>query len=97
MKTDNQKSGRVPLRILNEPGTFMGLQVFDVCALGYIFVLSNLILKEFGLELMAFGVLALAAYVLSVIRLNFRRKIIRDSAKHFSNLRTIYAAKTRND
>ena len=86
---------RIPLRALNEPGGFMGLQVWDICGLGYIFVLSNLVLKEFGLELLAFGVVALCGYALSIIRLNYRAKIIRDSVLHFSHWRAVYVAKSR--
>ena len=89
------KIERVPLRSLNEPTSLFGLQVWDICILGYIFVLSHLVLEEAGLELLSFGVVALAGYALSVIRLNFRPKIIRDSIKHFSKMRTVYASKTR--
>lgn len=75
----------------------MGLQVWDICGLGYIFVISNIILKNFGLELLSFGVVAFGAYAISIIRLNYRAKIIRDSVKHFSQWRCIYAAKPRKN
>jgi hypothetical protein len=86
---------RIPLRALNEPAGFMGLQVWDICALGYIFVLSNVLLKPLGLELLSFGVAAGVGYALSIIRLNYRSKIIRDSVKHFSRLRSVYAPNRR--
>lgn len=73
-----QTSGRV----LNERSGFFGLSVLDFGVLAYALIGANTVFSRWGLEILAFPVAGLLGVVLVTIRLRFRRKTIRDFAKH---------------
>lgn len=70
-----------PLRILNEPPAFFGLSIFDLAGLGWCLVLSHSLLEPMGLGLLSLLLTAFAAAALATLRMRYRRKIIRDSAR----------------
>lgn len=72
-----------PSRILNEPSNFMGLTTTDIMGLSVVFMIFQRFLYLFGLEFLAIIITLVAAVFLSVIRMKFRRKIIRDSLKFY--------------
>jgi hypothetical protein len=72
-----------PSRILNEPSNFMGLTTADIMGLSVVFMLFQRLLYFFGLEFLAIIITLIAAVFLSVIRMKYRRKIIRDSLKYY--------------
>ncbi|RYZ77301.1 MAG: hypothetical protein EOP05_02230 [Proteobacteria bacterium] len=88
---------RIPLRALNENSGFIGLGMWDICAIGYIFVLSHSLLERYSLGLIAFLVAAIAFVALSFIRTNFRPKIVRDSLKHLVFEKVIYDPNRRKN
>lgn len=90
MKDDDHS----PSRFLNEPTGFFGLTALDASVVGYVFILFHAVLDVFNLELLSFGVALLFAYALSVIRLNRRRKSIRDFLRHTFLKRTLHDPKT---
>ena len=72
-----------PSRILNEPSNFMGLTTTDIMGLSVIFLIFQKFLYIFRLEFLAIIVTLVVAVILSIVRMRFRRKIIRDSFKYF--------------
>lgn len=72
-----------PSRILNEPSNFMGLTTADIMGLSVVFMVFQRGLYFFGLEFLAIIITLVAAIILSIIRMRYRRKIIRDSIKYF--------------
>lgn len=88
---------RVPLRALNEQSGFLGLTMWDICGIGYIFVVSHSLLETYSLGLLAFLIAAIAFGVLTTIRSNFRPRIIRDSLKHTLLKKVIYDPYDRQD
>ncbi len=84
-------------RALNESSGMMGLTMWDVCGVGYVFVLSHTILEKSGLGLLSFGIGAASFYALSIVRSLYRPKIIRDSVKHLFCERKIYDPATRKN
>jgi hypothetical protein len=86
--------GRTPLRILNEPAGFMGLTSIDLCALGYLLVVTHGILDSFELGLLSFVVVGIIAYALIAIRLKYRRKIVRDFVLSTLGPKVIYDPET---
>ena len=72
-----------PSRILNEPSNFMGLTTADIMGLSVIFMLLQKFLYIFGIEFLAIVFTLVFAIFLSIVRMRYRRKIIRDSVKYF--------------
>lgn len=88
------QTGRTPLRILNEPAGFMGLTSIDLCALGYLLVVTHGILDSFGFGLLSFVVVSLIGYALIAVRLKYRRKIVRDFVLSTVGPKVIYDPET---
>lgn len=70
-----------PSRLLNEHTGLFNLNAFDVSAIGYFLVLSHTLLSRWGLELLSFLMSFVLFGSLVVIRMNFRKKTIRDFLK----------------
>jgi hypothetical protein len=68
-------------RALNEKSGWMGLQVFDLAALGYLLVFGFQVLEPFGLELFSFFMTGVIGWALIQLRLGQRSKFIRDFAQ----------------
>lgn len=65
-------------RLLNERSGWLGLSIWDLSAIGYILIISHLLLESVGLELLSFLVAGISAGALINIRLRSRPKTIRD-------------------
>ena len=72
-----------PSRILNESSVFMGLTINDLIGLSLVFVFFLVVLKPFNKQLWSFSITACAMILLSPIRINYRKKIIRDTFQYF--------------
>ena len=71
-------------RVLNDESYFLGLSYSDITGTGVFLLILLLIGKALGIHSMLWA-LALAGCVLFLlvpIRMNFRRKIIRDSVRY---------------
>lgn len=78
-----------PSRIINESSVFMGLNTKDIVGLSFVFVFFLIVLNFFGLQLWAFSIAICTAFVLSKIRLEYRRKIIRDTLRYYLGDRVV--------
>jgi hypothetical protein len=65
-------------RFLNEKSGFMGLSPLDFAGLGYALVIFHSVLSKFGVDILAFVLVAVLGYGLVSVRLRFRKKVIRD-------------------
>lgn len=74
---------QIPSRVLNEPSNFMGLVSTDILALSGIFMVSQRLLYFIHLEIFAIFIAFIAGIFLTIIRMKFRRKIIRDAFKYY--------------
>lgn len=74
---------QIPSRVLNEPSNIMGLISTDILAISGVFVISQRLLYYVGLEIFAILIAFVLAIGLSVVRMKYRRKIIRDSIIYF--------------
>lgn len=74
---------QTPSRILNEPSNVMGLTGSDILGLAVLFMLAQRALYIFGLEVFALLIAVPAGIALAMIRMKYRRKIIRDSLAYF--------------
>jgi hypothetical protein len=72
-------------RLLNDNGTVLGLNVFDLIGAIVVLVLFAHLLGGTSLEFLALPVAALALIALIPIRLKYRRKIIRDFCRFWLN------------
>jgi uncharacterized membrane protein len=61
----------------------MGLTATDILCLAVLFMVSQRILYVFGLEVLALLIALIAAASLSVIRMKYRRKIIRNAISYY--------------
>lgn len=68
-------------RLLNERPGWLGLSIWDLGGIGYVLILSNALLRPWGLELLSFIVAGVAFLILLQIRLRSRPKTIRDYLK----------------
>ena len=80
---------RKPSRILNERSVLMGLDFTDLTGLALAMALFQICLKPFHLEFFALVLSIALGVVLSPIRMNFRRKILRDSVQYVFGPRQI--------
>lgn len=69
---------RQPLRTLNTETTVLGLNISDIIFVLAIYSVFNSVLMIWKLEVLSIPISTLAAVVLVPIRLNNRRRIIRD-------------------
>ncbi len=72
-----------PSRVINENSNVMGLQIVDLFALGCLYWMIQAALFPFALELLAIPVIAIIAGWLIRVRLKYRRRIVRDTLKHY--------------
>lgn len=82
-------------RILNDESFFLGLSYTDISGLGIILLGLILFFKSIGFENML-GALFISLVILCFlipIRMNFRRKIIRDSLFYFFRHGVVYVSK----
>lgn len=69
---------RQPLRILNTETTILGLNISDLIFTLLIYSLSNSIFLYMRLEILSIPLALVTGAILVPIRLNFRRRIVRD-------------------
>ncbi len=79
-----------PTRTLNERAFFMGLDFNDIIALSLSFFIVQALLSGVVPKIVPIFILALMFLVLSVIRLKFRRKILRDLIGYLLRKRNKY-------
>lgn len=72
-----------PSRILNEPSSVIGLTGEDILVLAGFFYLSQQFLLMFRLEILSLPLAAIVAVPLCLIRMKYRRKIIRDGIRYY--------------
>lgn len=69
---------RTPNRMLNTESTVFGLNISDMIFILIVYSLTNSILMLFRLEVLSIFLATICALILIPVRLNFRRRIIRD-------------------
>ncbi len=72
-----------PSRTLNEVSTVAGLTGADILCIAAVFTLSQRVLFYFGLEILALVIAVIIGITLSIIRMRYRRKIIRDAIQFY--------------
>jgi hypothetical protein len=83
-KTEELNMGNIRVkgaRLLNERPGWLGLSVWDLGGIGYVLIISNALLRPWGLELLSFLIAGLAFLILLQVRLRSRPKTIRDYLK----------------
>ncbi|MEK6706673.1 MAG: hypothetical protein AABZ06_12885 [Bdellovibrionota bacterium] len=66
-------------RFLNDNGSLMGLNVYDLIGAVGVLIVSSEVLRPLFLEFLSIPIAVAALIALIPIRLRYRRKIIRDS------------------
>ncbi len=79
-----------PSRILNDRRGLFGLWMSDFAAAVAVFMGGSWVLEGSGLELLSLPASILLLFVLSPIRLLYRRKIIRDGLRSVLMRRKLY-------
>ena len=77
-------------RLLNDNGSVIGLNVFDLIGAIAVLVLAGECLRPIGLDVAAVPIAVAALVGLIPIRLKYRRKIIRDTLVHALHLGVLH-------
>lgn len=70
-------------RVLNDNGSVLGLNIYDLIGSVTVLVITSELLKPFGLEFLSVLVAIFSLILLIPIRLRYRRKIIRDAVRFY--------------
>ncbi len=88
---------RQPSRVLNEKSLLFGLDSLDIVGIAGVMMVSNMMLKPFGKEVLALPLAGCALMFLIPIRMRYRRKIIRDFFAYLLGPKVVHGRKHRRD